>query len=309
MSNYVIIPDSNADISLELKNKYNIIECGLSDIVLQDGRSLETNGSWGEINEKEFYASLKKNSNVSTAAKGPEYYEKLYEKYLVQGLDVLSIIITSALSSTYSFASLAAKKLMEKYPERKVLVLDSLKYSASELVLVIEAIKCQNENMTIEQNYAYLEKARYCVHQAGPMDDLKFLASKGRISNSKAFMGTIIGVNPIGEVSRQGKTTVLCKVKGGKKALKVSLEYLKRTIVNPKESTIVIAHSDREKKALLYKQMIEEEVCPKEIIMTVIGPACAPNIGPGLCAAYYIGKEISEDLSVEKAIFDSIIGK
>ena len=307
MSKYVIIPDSNADVSKELQKRFNIVECGTSTVSFPDGSNYQTDGSWDFMQPEEFYSFLRKNPNVTTAAHGPEYYESLYEKYLMIGKDVLSIILTSALSSTYNHALEAANKLMKKYPERKVLVLDSLKYSASELVLVIEALKCQKDNMSIDETYQHLLKLRHCVHQAGPMDDLKFLAGKGRISNGKAFMGTIIGVNPIGEVTRDGITKVLCKVKGGKKALKVSLEYIKRTIVNPNEATIVIAHSNRKEKALLYKEMIEKEINPKEVILTVIGSACAPNIGPGLCAAYYIGKEISEGLVEESKIFNDIL--
>ena len=119
-------------------------------------------------------------------------------------------------------------------------------------------------------------------------------------------MGQLIGVNPIGEVDKDGLTKVLCKVKGSKKALATCLEYMKRTIVNPEEQIIIISHSDREEKAKLYKEMIEQELKVKEIILTEVGMSCAPNIGPGLCAAYYVGKPISDNLVEEQAIFDEI---
>ena len=81
---------------------------------------------------------------------------------------------------------------------------------------------------------------------------------------------------------------------------------MKRTIVNPEEQIIIISHSDREEKAKLYKEMIEQELKVKEIILTEVGMSCAPNIGPGLCAAYYVGKPISDNLVEEQAIFDEI---
>ena len=188
-------------------------------------------------------------------------------------------------------------------------VVDSRRYSAAELLLVIYASKFQQEGYDIEETFNKLEEIKNCLHQAGPMDDLMFLASRKRITNTKAFMGQLIGVNPIGEVDENGLTKVLCKVKGSKKALATSLEYMKRTIVNPEDQIVIIAHSDREEKAKLYKEMIQKELKVKEIILTEVGMSCAPNIGPGLCASYYVGTPISKDLVEEQAIFDSLLKK
>ena len=250
-----------------------------------------------------------KKNTINTGAPSPEIFKQSFEKYLKQGLDVLCITISSALSATNGFAIQAAKELMEKYPERKVLVIDSRRYAAAELLLVTYASKFQEEGLDIEQTYQKLEEIKNCLHQAGPMDDLMFLASRKRITNTKAFMGQLIGVNPIGEVDKDGLTKVLCKVKGSKKALATCLEYMKRTIVNPEEQIIIISHSDREEKAKLYKEMIEQELKVKEIILTEVGMSCAPNIGPGLCVAYYVGKPISDNLVEEQAIFDEITKK
>lgn len=306
MSKFVIIPDSTSDLNIELMERFNIPEMVSGTITFNDGRSMYVKGGWEDISPKEFYEELRKNK-ITTAAPSPEQFIKVFEKYLKQGYDVLSISISSALSSTYSFAVAAANQLNQKYSDRKVLCLDSKRYSTAELLLIIYANKLQNEGKNIDEAFAELEEIRNCLHQSGPMDDLMFLASRKRISNGKAFMGTLIGVNPIGEVSKEGLTSVLCKVKGSKNALKTCVEYMKRTIVNPENQIVVIAHSNREEKALLYKEMIEKEIKVKEIIFTEVGMSCAPNIGPGLCAAYYYGNPISDDLSEETKIFNDII--
>lgn len=309
MNKFVIIPDSTCDMTFEMMKRFNIKELVSGTISFSNNQSQDVmSGNWNSISSKDFYDLLKK-SNITTGAPSPEKFINVFEKYLKEGYDVLSISISSALSSTFSYATKAAEELNKKYPNNKVVCLDSKRYSTAELLLIIHACKLQSENKSIDETFTELEKIKYCLHQAGPMDDLMFLASKKRISNGKAFMGTLAGINPIGEVSRDGLTSVLCKVKGSKKALLVSLEYMKKTIINPQDQIIVIAHSNRKEKALLYKEMIESKICPKEIIFTEVGPSCAPNIGPGLCAAYYYGKEISDDLSDEKKIFDSIIRK
>ena len=309
MSKFVIIPDPTSDINSELRNRFNVPEIIPGTIMINE-EVYNYSGDWDKISSKDFWAMLKNKKNViNTGAPSPEVFKKSFEKYLKQGLDVLSVTISSALSATYNFAIQAANELMEKYPERKVLVIDSRRYAAAELLLVTYASKFQEEGLDIEQTYQKLEEIKNCLHQAGPMDDLMFLASRKRITNTKAFMGQLIGVNPIGEVDKDGLTKVLCKVKGSKKALATSLEYMKRTIVNPEEQIIIISHSDREEKAKLYKEMIEQELKVKEIILIEVGMACAPNIGPGLCAAYYVGKPISDNLVEEQAIFDEITKK
>ena len=306
MSKFVIIPDPTSDINKELRERFNVPEIVTGTVLIND-KIINYNGDWTEISSKEFWAMLKNKKNtINTGAPSPEIFKQSFEKYLKQGLDVLCITISSALSATNGFAIQAAKELMEKYPERKVLVIDSRRYAAAELLLVTYASKFQEEGLDIEQTYQKLEEIKNCLHQAGPMDDLMFLASRKRITNTKAFMGQLIGVNPIGEVDKDGLTKVLCKVKGSKKALATCLEYMKRTIVNPEEQIIIISHSDREEKAKLYKEMIEQELKVKEIILTEVGMSCAPNIGPGLCAAYYVGKPISDNLVEEQAIFDEI---
>ena len=307
MSKFVIIPDAASDVTLDIMKKYNIPEMIPFTLTVNDKEYPALTGDWKGISSKEFYSVLKnKNTTVTSGAPSPEKCIEIYEKYLKQGLDVLIVTISSALSATYSFACRAKEELMEKYPDRKIMVLDSKRYSTAELLLIINASRLQQEGKDIEETYEKLINIREHLHQAGPMDDLMFLASKGRISNGKAFMGSIIGINPIGEVNKDGLTKVLCKVKGGKKALGVCIEYIKRTIIDTSNQTIVIAHSNREEKAELYRQMIEKEIQPKEIIMTEVGMSCAPSIGPGLCAAYYYGSQLSENLDQEKAIFDSI---
>lgn len=306
MSKFVIIPDSTSDVNANLRERFNVADIVKGPITV-NGETFNTTGDWVEYSSKEFWSMLKnKKNSINTGAPSPDMFIKVFEKYLKEGKDVLSITLSGALSATNNFANQAAKELMKKYPERKVVVIDSRRYSAAELLLVIYASKFQQEGLDIEETYQKLEEIKNCLHQAGPMDDLMFLASRKRITNTKAFMGQLVGVNPIGEVDKDGLTKVLCKIKGSKKALAVSLEYMKRTIVNPEEQIVIIAHSNREEKALLYKEMIEKEVKVKEIILTEVGMNCACNIGPGLCAVYYVGTPISNDLVQEQAIFDEI---
>ena len=122
----------------------------------------------------------------------------------------------------------------------------------------------------------------------------------------KAFFGTLAGVKPIGEFDYNGLTTVLGKVKGAKTAYSVLLGYMEATIENPEDQIIFIAQTNRLPQAMEYKKMIEEKFHPKAVFVNDVFPSCGINIGPGLMAAYYMGKPISRDLSEERALFEKL---
>ena len=142
----------------------------------------------------------------------------------------------------------------------------------------------------------------------GPMDDLFFLSRKGRVAKSAALMGTLVGVKPLGDFNAEGMTSVLAKVMGINKAIETTVEYVKRTIVNPEEQIVWIAHTDREKNALMLQKRLTEVVHPKETIVIECNPSTAINVGPGLAACYYYGNEILAGNEAEKAVFASILG-
>ena len=96
------------------------------------------------------------------------------------------------------------------------------------------------------------------------------------------------------------------KFKGKKDATKAILEYISRTIDNPSEQILYVAHSNREEHAKLLADQLREKFNPKDIIITEVGQACGANIGPGLCAAFYLGDPASKNLEKEKVMMDEI---
>ena len=120
-------------------------------------------------------------------------------------------------------------------------------------------------------------------------------------------MGTIVGIKPIGEFDYNGMTTVLGKAKGAKKAYAVLLSYIEATIEDAQEQIIFIAQSNRLAQAEHYKKMIEERIAPKEVRIIDVFPGSGINVGPGLMAAYYMGKPISQDLAAEKELVNRFL--
>ncbi|MBR6549179.1 MAG: DegV family EDD domain-containing protein, partial [Clostridia bacterium] len=220
---------------------------------------------------------------------------------------IICVTLSSGLSGTYQTCEMVKNELLPKYPDRKIVCIDSLRYSTALALLVILAAKKRQEGYSFEQTVEYIEKTKHCIHQIGPMDDLFFLVRTGRISNFKAFFGTLVGINPMADFNRQGLAEVIAKFKGKKAAFDAIVQYMKKTIVNPQEQILFVAHSNRLAAAEALRDRLIEEFHPQEVIVNDIGMSCGVSIGPGLCAAFYLGEEISENLAREKAIMKEII--
>lgn len=307
MSNFVIIPDSCCDLNAEMRERFDIPDYIRGVLYFPDGHSEPIDMDWNNISAEDFYHSMRNHKVLYKTAAPPiaEITEK-FEKYLAQGYDVLTMGISSGLSSTYNDCQLVAKDLMEKYPGRRIVCVDSLRYSTSLALLVISAAMKRQEGCSLDEVVEYIEKEKHTIHQMGPMDDLFFLVKKGRISNFKAFFGSMVGLNLLADFNEQGMSEVIGKFKGKRDATKAITAYIKETISNPEEQIIFVAHSKRKEYAQVLADMVQKEFAPKEIIITEVGQGCGANIGPGLCAVFYKGEPASKGLEKERALMDEI---
>ena len=175
-------------------------------------------------------------------------------------------------------------------------------------LLAYYAFAMKNEGKSFDEIVAWLEENKVRVHQMGPIDDLIFVARRGRISMGKAIFGSFAGVKPMGDCNADGYTTVLTKAKGINKAFDITVKYVSETATDIENQILFIAHSNREQ----YAQNLKEKLLalnPKKIYITDVYSACGGNIGPGMIGVYYLGEPISSDLSREKEVIAKITGK
>ena len=304
---YAILTVASCDLSLELMARFGVDGYIKSHMSTPDEEDAEGRLDLTDAELDAFYASLKANKNgyKTSAAGSAEEAAMYFETFLRQGKDVLAISLSSRLSGVYNIMLCAKNLMLEKYPGRKIIVVDSMKYSMGIGILTVKACGLRDEGLTIEQNAERLENIKRTIHQMGPVDDLFWVASKGRISHAKAVFGTVLGIKPMGDFDSDGMVTVLTKVSGYDKAFKTTIEYIKKTIRGANEQIIFVAHSARRKQAETLAKLIEEKIKPKEVIVSNIYPISGINVGPGLVAAYYFGTEIT-DLNREKEIIREI---
>lgn len=308
MSDFVIIPDTSCDLTRDMREKYNIPDYLHGILYHPDGTEVLSSLDWDNMSAKEYYDSMKGRKALYKTAtpKLGEVYE-VFEKYLKQGKDILSISLSAGLSSIYENNLKAANDLMKKYPDRKIICVDSMRYSTALAILIIEASNKQAEGCSIDEVADYINEIKHTVHQIGSMDDLFFLVKTGRISNFKALFGQMIGLNIIADFNEHGMSEVIGKIKGQRDAIDAFIEYMEETAVDIENQTVFVAHTNREAVAKLLVQKIKERFSPKEIILNTVGIACGATIGPGLCAAFYKGKPVSHNMEFEKNLMTKII--
>lgn len=309
MKPFVILADVTCDLSRELREQYDI-RFVPGHLVDKDGFDRPTEPAWNEISREAFYDTLKKDpASFTTSPPNVGEFTEHFERYAAEGKDILCLTISTGISGTFSFAVTAAEALKEKYPETRIVCVDTLRFGPGFGLMCVYASILRQQGKTLDEVVTYLEENKNRFHQMGWLDDLSFCAKKGRLTNAKAFFGTLVGIKPLGEFDYNGLTTVVGKVKGEKKAYAVILDYLAATGENLADQIIFIAQTDRKKQAEVLKEKIEEMFKPKEVLICDVFPSNGVNIGPGLMAAYYIGKPISHGLMEEKALIERLIAE
>lgn len=308
---FVIITDTNCELNKELRERFGLDDMIPGHLVTPDGKDHLCDTDWILFKSpEEFYAQLRDKKNTfSTSPASVEEFKECFKKHLAKGEDVIYLALSSGLSATFNFATMAKNELAEEGIKGNVYVVDTLRYSVAISLLVAKANDLRKEGKNAKEVFEWLEANKNRVHEMGPMDDLFFLSRKGRVSFGAAFMGTMVGVKPMGDFNNQGMTTVLTKVLGTKKMVETTVEYIKRTIVNPEEQIIFIANTDRRKNAELIKERLLQEIKVKDVVSLDCGISSGTNIGPGLAAVYYFGNDVSEGNVEEQRIMNEITGK
>ena len=307
MEKYIILADVTCDLSQEIREYFQIPDYIKGHIHFSDNRDFETTLDWSNISREDFYAALSnKRLDVSTAPASPEEYYLTFKKYAEDGYKILSMSISSKISSTYNVACGAAKRVREELPQAEIYCFDSYKMSGALGLLVVYAHILKNEGKSYQEVIDYLEANKHRVHMMGPIDDLIFVARRGRITMGKAIMGSFAGVKPMGDCNRDGYVSVLGKVKGISKALDTTVAYVRQMATDIQDQYLLISHSNRGVYAEKLRELAED-LGAKKVFVSDVFSGCGTNIGPGMVAIYFLGNDISDELTAEKAVMTTIL--
>ena len=306
---FVILADVTCDISKEFRKEYDI-ELIPGHYVTPDGKEHIGDCSWDEIDRDTFYKELKKNpSGFQTSPASIEEYRLAFKKHAAEHMPVIAVCISAAMSGTYSFMNSAKDQVLQEMPDAEIYICDSRRFGPVAGLMCIYLSELRKEGKTAQEAFDWLENNKNRFHQSGWMDDLSFVAKKGRITHAKAFFGSLIGVKPIGEFDYNGMTTVIGKGKGEDKTMALLLEYIAKHIEEPEKQLIFIATSNEHKQAEQFKELIINRFHPKGASVCDVYSNCGINVGPGVMAAYYYGKPISIGLVEESNVMKELLAK
>ena len=290
MAKYQIFSDSSCDLSTELRREYNIEYFYFGLVV--DGVEYKADLDWQEYSQEEFYGWLSAGKKVKTTQVSMEEVMNKVRPYFEQGIDIIYIGCSSALTGSMNLFELAKKELMEEFPDRKMIGVDSLTASPCLGMLVLDAARQQQKGLSIEELEQWVFDNRFFYNQFATVDTLSFLRAAGRIKGAAAFFGNIMGVKPIFISDRKGNNFTINKVKGTKASLNALFDYVKEAMIPGETEEIVIGQGMAQERAELLKKRVEEELHVKASIYW-IGPIVGTTCGPGVLATFCRGKEVT----------------
>ncbi len=290
MANYQIFTDSSCDLSTELR-KANDIEYFYFGLVV-DGVEYKADLDWKEYSQIEFYGWLSQGKKVKTTQVSMEEVLNKVRPYFEKGIDVIYIGCSSALTGSMNLFELAKQQLMEEFPDRKMIGVDSLAASVTLGIMILDAAKEQRKGLSIEELEQWVYDNRFFYNQFATVDTLTYLKAAGRIKGTAAFFGNIIGIKPIFISDRKGNNLTINKVKGTKASLNELFEDVKNAIVPGVTEEIFIGQGMAQDRAELLKKRVEEELNMKATVLW-IGPIVGTTCGPGVIATFCRGKEVT----------------
>lgn len=285
MRDYVIFTDSACDIKPELLSEWGVPYRSLT--FRFDGEDKEYSND--DMSVTQFYDKMRAGGVAKTAAVNAETFAQMFEEEaLKQGKDVLYLGFSSGLSTTYNSGRLAALELKEKYPEAKIIVVDTLAASAGEGLMVYLTVEQKKNGATIEEAEAF---ARDLIGRMGiwfTVDDLVYLKRGGRVSPTAAFVGNLLGIKPVLYMDNEGHLIPVAKVRGRRTSIVAMADKYTEKAVNKENGTVFISHGDCLTDAQLLADMLKERHGVEVKIITDVGPVIGAHSGPGTIALFFV---------------------
>ena len=287
-----IIADSCADLNAEQLSKYNIDYAKMSTVY----KGVETPAllNWTDREVHELYNIMRGGNRITTAQVSVEEFQRIFEKYLKQDMDIVYIGCSSKQSGSVNTGFVTAKKLMAEYEGSKIVCIDSLNASMGEGMLAIEAAKLANEGASATEIEAHILAIRKKVNQYVTVHSLDALKRAGRVKGSAAFFGNLMGVKPIIIADANGDQAAYKKVKGRQKSFEEIVAMLKASIIEPEKQTIYLTHADCAKEEIDgLVELIRKEIPCLDVEVGYIGPIIGASIGPDAVGIWGFGQEVT----------------
>lgn len=286
MRDYVITVNSTVDLPKEWLEERHVPVIPLKYTI--DG---ETYTDMEGLSAKEFFDKLREGKMSTTSQVNPEEAASMLEPFLKEGKDILHLGFSSGLSGTLNSMKIAGEMLQEKYPEAKVIVIDTLCACLGEALLLYKALQQKEKGMNIDELAQWVEDNKLHICHNVTVDDLHHLQRGGRISKTTAVLGTLVQIKPIIHMDDNGKLQVIGKERGRKRSLNKIVDMAVEQSKGWDNDIIMITHGDCIKDAEYVAKLVREKMGIDNILINNIGTVIGSHTGPGVVAVFCIGNK------------------
>jgi DegV family protein with EDD domain len=290
MSDYVLSCGSTADLSLEYFQKRNIPFVCFH--FTMDGKEYPDDlGQAMPLDE--FYKRIAAGALPTTSQVNVAEFIEFFEPFLAEGKDILHITLSSGLSGTYTSAVMAREQLLQKYPNRKILLVDSLGASSGYGLLIDMAADLRDSGGTLEDVYAKVEENKLNVHHWFFSTDLSHYKRGGRISATSAAVGSLLNICPLMNVNHEGKLIPREKIRGKKHVISEIVQRMEEHAQDGANYSgkCFISRSACDEDARAVADLVEQKF-PQlngKVIINSIGTVIGSHTGPGTVALFFLG--------------------
>ena len=292
MSDYVISCCSTADLSKEHFEKIDVHYCCFH--YEMDGvQYLDDLGQSMDFDV--FYQRMTDGAMTKTSQINADEYEEYFAQFLSQGKDILHLTLSSGISGTINSANLAKALLEDKYPDRKIYVIDSLAASSGYGLLVDHLAAMRDSGATIDELAAWVEEHKLNLNHWFFSSDLTFFIRGGRISKAAGAVGTVLNICPLMNVDFEGRLIPRYKIRTKKKVIQAIVDKMAEQAEGGTDYSgkCFISHSACEEDAKAVAALVEERFpnLNGRVLINSIGTTIGSHTGPGTVALFFWGQK------------------
>ena len=293
MAEYRIFTDAACDLTQQMADELNLTVIPMEFSI--DGKQYLNYLDNRELDADEFY-DMQRNDAAKewkTSAVNAGAFIEYFEPALQAGEDVLYIAFSSGLSGTYNSSVVAIQDLKEKYPERKIVAVDTLCASLGQGLMVYLAVQKKNAGAGLDEVAQFIEDTKLNICHSFTVENLKQLHKGGRVSTTVAVVGGILNIKPIMKVDNNGKLISVGKVRGREASVKALADSMEGKADDYASQHIFISHGGCLNDAQKLASMVSEKYgTPMENIhINFVGPLIGSHSGAGTLALFFVGHE------------------
>ena len=243
----------------------------------------------------EFYARMAAGADTRTSQVSITEYVEHFSRFLEQGQDVIHVCLSSGISGTINSAQNAALIARERYPERKIYIIDSLGASSGYGLLMDGAADRRDEGLTVDECAKWIEDNRLKLHHWFFSTDLSFYVKGGRISKTAAIFGGLLELCPLLNMDDQGRLIPRYKIRTKKKVIRECVKKMEEHARggHDYDGKCYISMSACLPEARAVADLVEEKF-PKldgRVVINSVGTTIGSHTGPGTVALFFWGDE------------------